>query len=93
MEIGLQRERGCSINDTLLSVHGSSLGEKCITVLRIVKDEISRGGGVFKGPITKKMILSVKNVHAKYQVDLEAKRKLVELEVACKRQLEVDGQE
>ena len=32
-------------------------------------------------------------MHAKYQVDLEAKRKLVELEVACKRQLEVDGQE
>ena len=56
MEIGLQRERdrqtdrqterGSSINDNILSVYGSFLGEKCITALRIGKDEINRVGGV-----------------------------------------------
>ena len=43
-------------------------------------------------PITKTLILSVKNSHAKYQADLEAKRKLAEQEVTCKRQLEADEQ-
>ena len=38
--------------------------------------------------ITKKLILSVKHLHAKYQAGLEVKRKLAEQEVACKRQLE-----
>ena len=39
-------------------------------------------------PITKKMNLSVTNLHGKYQTDLKVKRKLTEQEVACKRQLE-----
>ena len=41
-----QTERGSSINDNILSVYGSFLGEKCITALRIGKDEINRVRGV-----------------------------------------------
>ena len=51
------------------------------------------GGCVFKVSVTKKLILSIKDLHPKYQVDFEAKIKLVEQEVACKWQLEADGQE
>ena len=42
------------------------------------------GGCVFKVSVTKKLILSIKDLHPKYQVDFEAKIKLVEQEVACK---------
>ena len=48
-------------------------------------------GGVFKVSVTKKLILLVKHLHAKYQVDLEAKIKLVEQEVACKWQIKQMG--
>ena len=69
------QDRGFSINDNILSVHGSLICKNCITAPRIVKDQTSWIEGVLKVPFTKKLILLA---------DLEAKRKLAEQGVACK---------
>ena len=77
MEI-LHLENGCSINKSILEVHGHSLGEDTLEALRVVKDAIVNSGSVLDIPITHTLIMSVKNSYQKYQADLEAKRKLKE---------------
>ena len=86
-------EKRFSINNNILLVHCSSLGENYITTLCIAKHKINRDRGVLKVSVSQNLILSVKHLHVKYQADLEEKIRLAEQEVACKTQLEADEQE
>ena len=66
-------ESGFSINKAILDVHGSSLKEKTIEALRLVKDYLVKSTGCLNVTITKQMISSVKSAYAKYKLDLETK--------------------
>ena len=62
-------ERGFSINNLLLAVHGYSTYEDTITALRMVKDELLHVGGVLKFPITRELFDSVSASWSKYEAD------------------------
>ena len=69
-------ESGFSINNSILNVHGSSLKEKTIEALRLVKDYLVKSKGCLNVTITKQMISSVKSAYAKYKLDLEAEKEM-----------------
>ena len=73
-----------SINKHILDIHGYSLKEDTIEALRVVKDAILRNPSLFDVPVTKEMLRSVKGSRQRYQVDLEAKRLLLEKESSHK---------
>ena len=77
----------------MLEVHGHSLGEDTLEALRVVKDAIVNSGSVLNIPITHTLIMSVKNSYQKYQVDLEAKRKLKEEAERRKRAIEEEAEQ
>ena len=56
--------------------------------MRVVKDAILRHPSLLDAPVTKEMLKSVKASRQRYQVDLEAKRLLLEQEAARKREEE-----
>ena len=58
----------------MLSIHGRSIQEDTLVALRIVKDGILQAGGILNVPISNNLIISVKNAHSKYFLDLQAKR-------------------
>ena len=62
-------EKGFSINKYLLSIHGNSIDEKTIVVLRLAKDFICSEGG-FSSIITRELLQSVKSSHSRYQMYL-----------------------
>ena len=67
-------ESGFSINKAILYVHGSSLKEKTIEALRLVKDYLVKSKGCLNVTITKQMISS--SAYAKYKLDLEAEKEM-----------------
>ena len=69
-------ESGFSINKAILDVHGSSLKEKTIEALRLVKDYLVKYKGCLDVTIIKQMISSVKSAYAKYKLDLEAEKEM-----------------
>ena len=69
-------EIGFSINKAILDVHGSSLKEKTIKALRLVKDYLVKSKECLNVTITKQMISSVKSAYAKYKLDLEAEKEM-----------------
>ena len=73
-------ESGFSINKAILDVHGSSLKEKTIEALRLVKDYLVKSKGCLNVTITKQMMSSLKSAYAKYKLDLEAEK-----EMECKQ--------
>ena len=64
-------ERGFSINNVLLESHGYTMQNDTISVLRFIKDELNRVGGILNFPITQNLITQVKGARAKYMADLE----------------------
>ena len=64
-------ERGFSINKVLLESHGYTMQNDTISVLRFIKDELNRVGGILNFPITQNLITQVKGARAKYMADLE----------------------
>ena len=77
-------ESGFSINKHILEIHGHSLKEDIIETLRVVKDAILRYPSLLDIPVTKEMLQNAKALRQRYQVDLEAKRLLLEREAAKK---------
>ena len=69
-------ESGFSINEAILDVHGSSLKEKTIEDLRLVKDYLVKSTGCLNVTITKQMISSVKSAYTKYKLDLETEKEM-----------------
>ena len=53
-------ENGLSINKAMLDVHGYSLGESTIEVLRFVKDAILKHSSILDIPITRSQLDNVK---------------------------------
>ena len=73
---------GFSINKYISHIHGHSLKEDTIEVLRVVRDAIVGHPSLL---VTKEMFRSVKASRQRYEVDLEAKRLLSEKNAARKR--------
>ena len=71
-----------------MDIHGHSLKEDTIEAFRIVKDAILCHPSLFDVPVTNEMLRSVKALRQRYQVDLEAKRLLLEKEAARNREKE-----
>ena len=72
-----------------MDIHGHSLKEDTIEALRVIKDAILRHPSLLGVPVTKEMLRTVKASKQRYQVDLEAKRLLLEKEAARKREEEL----
>ena len=60
----------------ILEVHGRSTSQETLELLRFVKDEVCRVGGVKNFPISRELISSVKNVQSKYVADLQMQKKI-----------------
>ena len=73
-------ERGFSVNEHLLNIHGSFTSEETIEALRFVKDCLNRKGGVESLKVSKGLIKVCQNAHSLYRQELAEKRKQ-ELEV------------
>ena len=78
-------ENGFSINKFMISIHGNSIEAGTIESLRMVKDTILSFGSIFDVPITRNLLDSVKQSYQRYNLDLEAKRKIKEAEEAAQR--------
>ena len=68
-------ERGFSVNKTLLSVYGASLGEGTIEAVKFVKDFIIRNGGLSNIQVIRPMIGSSQNAKQCYLVFNIAKQR------------------
>ena len=68
-------EEGFSVNKHLLQIHGSNTGEETLEALKIVKDSITRKGGIENVKVTKAMIESCKNAHTFYISELSERKK------------------
>ena len=60
----------------ILEVHGGSTSQEALELLRFVKDEVCRVGGVTNFPVSRELISSVKNVQSKYVADLQMQKKI-----------------
>ena len=72
-------ERGVNFNETLLSVHGASIGEEAIEAVRFVKAFVIRNGGLANIQVTLSMIKS-QNARQLYESHLVEKSRLEEEE-------------
>lgn len=92
-------ERGFSRNNLLVTKQRVNLANDSICGLRLIQDAVRVHGGISQIPITRQMILTVRNSHAKYKEDCERKRSAdearkkekLEAEAAHKRKRELDG--
>ena len=73
-------ERGVNFNETLLSVHGASIGEEAIEAVRFVKAFVIRNGGLANIQVTRSMIKSWQNARQLYESYLVEKSRLEEEE-------------
>ena len=73
-------ERGFNLNETLLSVHGASIGEEAIEAVRFVKAFVIRNGGLAIIQVTRSMIKSSQNARQLYESYLVEKSRLEEEE-------------
>jgi len=64
-------ERGFSINKHL---ERCNMSEETFIAQRVIKDHISRAGGVLNVPISPKMLISVSSARARYDANLEDQR-------------------
>ena len=78
-------ERGFSLNKIILYVHGFSIKEDTLEVIRIVKDFIVRSNGVLNIEMTKDLFEHCKVSLTRYQCYLEENRKSREEEESHKQ--------
>ena len=67
-------ERGFSVNARTVRKDNSSLSERSIRGLRMVKDELRSCGGVLNVKITPSLLNSVEKAHSEFKADLERRQ-------------------
>ena len=79
-------ERGFSINQHLLGIHGPSIKEDTIIGLRLVKDCLIRVGGIMNFDVTRDLIKCCREARQKYDNYLKAEKENAELEEKRKKE-------
>ena len=79
-------ERGFSINKQMRESHGYTIDDDTVVAIRMVKDHLSRIGGVLNFNVSPAVIRYAKGAYNKYKADLIAKKAATEKEKQEKEQ-------